>query len=546
MFYGPSESYSVYIEVAPAGSVDERMVVIYNSLGAEYSSAKGEPAELPYQLLREYCESVASTYIKIIKASEASRAGAWLGKGFRGRAQHVQALGEALAATAAGDEDAPAAHHVSAALISRWWAFHLLREKTSLDNDQKLMTKAYLCLKANRRKALKNFEEANNRLQTDTLLMHLSELVFRSLYGVCRPPPVGAGDDAPVHDMPPAAFALLPAPDAMILITAIDVVRYRSVDVENRMRSTTSLTIVSRISVYKVNGRCVRPGLEAMPDYPAFIDLSHIVWLNSHIPQKHRHKWRFLFSSHIHGESFATMAGRIQDQGASVLIIEDNSGYIFGGYAPSSWSLGPNFAGDEESFLFTLAPRMRMYPSSGFNDHYQYLNHHTKTMPNGLLMGGQLEFGAIWLCADPFGAGSSAESCSTYRGYRRLSKEPSFRVRSLEVWAVGDRPAPLKDSISERSWELVGLARMYRPLRGGVRVDVTFLLIFQHHLSLRPGHGLCLCCCFYVRTKRREMCYLIYDRAVFVKLVRLVKSKATSLGASCGSCYKADISLTPV
>ncbi|KAL0811735.1 hypothetical protein ABMA28_009174 [Loxostege sticticalis] len=199
------------------------------------------------------------------------------------------------------------------------------------------------------------------------------------------------------------------------------------------------------VNLYGINKKTDDESLDAMPDYPAFIDLSHIVWLNSHLPQKHQHKWRFLFSSHIHGESFSTMAGRIIDQGASVLIIEDNSGHIFGGYAPAAWAIGPNFIGHEDSFLFTLAPRMRAYQSTGYNDHYQYLNHHTKTLPNGLIMGGQFEFGGIWVNADPFGEGSSAESCSTYRGYKRLSKEPHFRIRSLEVWGVGDKPMVEKD-----------------------------------------------------------------------------------------------------
>ncbi|CAG9792910.1 unnamed protein product [Diatraea saccharalis] len=328
------------------GTVDERMMVIYNSLGKDYN----DTVELPYQLLKEYCESIASTYIKILKACSMRRVRTWIEKGFRGRASHVQALGETVAATLGGDLDSPH-HHCSAEQLAKW-------------------------------------------LETNILLKQLTELVFVNLYGINKK----AGDESPTP-LPASMPCLLPLPE----------------------------------------------GLDAMPDYPAFIDLSHIVWLNSHLPQKHQHKWRFLFSSHIHGESFSTMAGRIQEQGASILIIEDNSGYIFGGYAPYPWSIGPNFVGTDDSFLFTLAPKMRAYPSTGYNNHYQYINHHTKTLPNGLIMGGQFEFGGIWVNADPFGEGSSAESCSTYRGYKRLSKEPTFHIRSLEVWGVGDKPELIKD-----------------------------------------------------------------------------------------------------
>ncbi|XP_013161295.1 PREDICTED: TLD domain-containing protein 1 isoform X1 [Papilio xuthus] len=327
------------------GTVDERMMVTYNCLGMDYN----EEVELPYQLLKEYCESIASTYIKMVKSSSSKRVRVWMEKGFRASASHVQALGEAVTATI-GDLESPQ-HHCTAAQLSKW-------------------------------------------LQSNILLKQLAELVYVNLYGINK----RGGDESPTP-MPPAAPSLLPIPD----------------------------------------------GLDAMPDYPAFIDLSHIVWINSHLPQKYQRKWRFLFSSHIHGESFSTMAGRIIEQGPSVLIIEDSSGHIFGGFAACAWTFGPNFTGTDESFLFTAAPKMRVYPATNYNDHYQYINHHTKTLPNGLLMGGQFHFGGIWVNADPFGEGSSAESCSTFRGYRRLSKDPTFHIRSLEVWGVGDKPLTEKE-----------------------------------------------------------------------------------------------------
>lgn len=43
----------------------------------------------------------------------------------------------------------------------------------------------------------------------------------------------------------------------------------------------------------------------------------------------------------------------------------------------------PNFVGSDQSFLFTLRPRMRCFPATNYNDHYQYLNLNQQTMPNG-------------------------------------------------------------------------------------------------------------------------------------------------------------------
>ncbi|KAJ2941347.1 hypothetical protein O0L34_g3547 [Tuta absoluta] len=337
------------------GTPDEKTKALFECLGKEYSPS----TVVSYQLLREYCESVVSTYIRMIKCSRHPAPKLWIEKGFRGKANHVQALGEAVASTVAADPDNPNTEY-PATEVTQW-------------------------------------------ITGNSLLAGMSETVFESLYGVTE------GREKRVRDLGPASQGEGSAPQGTTLLPHPD-------------------------------------GISTLPDYPAFVDLSHLVWLNQQIPHKHREHWRFLFSSHIHGESFSTMAGRIQDVGASVVIIEDNSGYIFGGYASESWKLSPDFYGDDSSFLFTLAPKMRIYHATSFNNHYQYMNFQTKTLPNGLMMGGQFEFGAIWVTADPFGEGTSAESCSTYRGYKRLSKEPVFKIRSIEVWAVGDKPLTLRDS----------------------------------------------------------------------------------------------------
>ena len=126
-------------------------------------------------------------------------------------------------------------------------------------------------------------------------------------------------------------------------------------------------------------------GIQYVPDYPAFIDISQILFINSNLPATLQSKWRFLFSSQIHGESFSTFLGRIVDQGPTVIIVEDTNGYIFGGFGSSAWRLSPNYVGDNTNFLFTLRPKMRCFNATAYNDHYQYLNLHQQTMPNGLV-----------------------------------------------------------------------------------------------------------------------------------------------------------------
>lgn len=79
------------------------------------------------------------------------------------------------------------------------------------------------------------------------------------------------------------------------------------------------------------------------------------------------------------------MLGKVMDKGPTLFFIEDEDQYIFGGYAPESWALKPQFAGNDTSLLYTLSPAMRCFSATGYNDHYQYLNLNQQTMPNGLV-----------------------------------------------------------------------------------------------------------------------------------------------------------------
>lgn len=193
--------------------------------------------------------------------------------------------------------------------------------------------------------------------------------------------------------------------------------------------------------------KCLLPEPDLLvntPQYSPLIDISQITFINTTLPADYRDKWRFLFSSQIHGESFSTLLGRIINQGSTIFIIEDSNGFMFGGFAPAEWTLSPKFVGDDTSFLFTLKPKMRSFSSTGYNDHFQYLNLHQQTMPNGLGMGGQFDFWGLWLDSD-YGNGHSSESCTTFKNYLQMSSDKNFKIKNLEVWGVGELPAKDED-----------------------------------------------------------------------------------------------------
>ena len=142
------------------------------------------------------------------------------------------------------------------------------------------------------------------------------------------------------------------------------------------------------------------------------------------------------FCFRIHGESFAKLSSSILNKGPSLIILwEQGSKHILGGFVKESWKVGPKFYGSNQNFLFNLKPRAYVYEATSFNENYQYMNLKAKTMPNGIGMGGQLDYFGLWIDSE-YGKARCAPSCSSYSS-PQLSESEYFHYDHLEAWAVG-------------------------------------------------------------------------------------------------------------
>ncbi|KAI8321131.1 TLD-domain-containing protein [Martensiomyces pterosporus] len=83
---------------------------------------------------------------------------------------------------------------------------------------------------------------------------------------------------------------------------------------------------------------------------------------------------------------------------------------------------------------------MHVYRATGFNSHYQYFNYATKTLPNGLGVGGQLEHFGLWIDS-AFTCGHSS-STATFDS-EQLSHGREFSIEAVEAWLV--RPSVRDD-----------------------------------------------------------------------------------------------------
>lgn len=80
-------------------------------------------------------------------------------------------------------------------------------------------------------------------------------------------------------------------------------------------------------------------------EFESILDVLSVIYLNSHLPREQRHRWHLLFSSELHGHSFAQLCGLITQRGPCVMLLEDHDGHVFGGFASCSWEVKPQFQG---------------------------------------------------------------------------------------------------------------------------------------------------------------------------------------------------------
>ncbi|CAG8502229.1 4765_t:CDS:2 [Ambispora leptoticha] len=166
-----------------------------------------------------------------------------------------------------------------------------------------------------------------------------------------------------------------------------------------------------------------------------------------------------IFSSTIDGDSWHTFVNSLLYQGSVMIIVKDTDGYVFGGFTYEDWDVQPRFYGSSLNFLFTAQPKLRVYSgASGTNENWQYLNFGTQTLPNGLGMGGQLDYFGFWIDSNFVTGHSKAAPLSSTYSSPRLSKQEEFKIDQVEVWLVKPTerdpdtiPSQSKHSVMDRN-----------------------------------------------------------------------------------------------
>lgn len=159
-------------------------------------------------------------------------------------------------------------------------------------------------------------------------------------------------------------------------------------------------------------------------------------------------QWHRLYSSFMDGRSFNRLKCAVLGyQGPTVVVIRTTVNHVIGALGDTKWLDERNFNGTAESFLFALAPAVKVHKPTGGESNFVYL--HTKDrrgildpqhngLPHGIGFGGSLSEPRLFVP-------ESLEQCKA--GYLDGTYEPGdilppetleqFEIASIEIWAVG-------------------------------------------------------------------------------------------------------------
>lgn len=202
---------------------------------------------------------------------------------------------------------------------------------------------------------------------------------------------------------------------------------------------------INKLSCYRIHPKSVQcPELsDPWGSLSCMLDPALGWALCREMPQGSRQKWECVYSSQRDGRSWSTFIKTIQKRGSILLIVRNKHQPhgVFGAYLDADIERLPSWHGNSSNFLFTTAAdakssqeeSLAIFPSIGVNQNYQYFNYGKKTLPNGLGVGGQMEYFGLWIDSD-FRHGHTNPT-ATY-GSSNLTDPQEFDIGGIEAWLV--------------------------------------------------------------------------------------------------------------
>ncbi|CAK9023503.1 Oxidation resistance protein 1 (Protein C7), partial [Durusdinium trenchii] len=155
---------------------------------------------------------------------------------------------------------------------------------------------------------------------------------------------------------------------------------------------------------------------------------AHVGPLEAALPDAFQgYDWALVYSSQRDKADIADLYAKAGEFAATLLVIKDSKGAVFGGFTAEPWALDESrqsYFGSRDSFVFTLEPSFQVFLYAGGNEYFQLANE------DSLAMGGGGELG--FLLDEDMQSGTSGP-CDTFQN-PCLASDSDFDAQCVELW----------------------------------------------------------------------------------------------------------------
>lgn len=155
--------------------------------------------------------------------------------------------------------------------------------------------------------------------------------------------------------------------------------------------------------------------------------------IHSYLPYFHQYVSLYrLFSISVDGSALKSLYKKCEGIKNSILVIKDNEGNVFGGYASDVFYPSSTFCGSPDSFLFTFLKenKIHVYKSTEINDHYMYCDNEQ------ICFGNTDDYFSLSLKNNLLDGYS--KTTTTYNN-KPLNNKEQFVIVKLEVWGFKEK-----------------------------------------------------------------------------------------------------------
>ena len=155
--------------------------------------------------------------------------------------------------------------------------------------------------------------------------------------------------------------------------------------------------------------------------------------IHTNLPYFHQYVSLYrLFSLSADGSALKSLYKKCEGIKNSILVIKDDEGNIFGGYASDVFYPSSTFCGSPDSFLFTFykEDKIHIYKATEINDHYQYCDNEQ------ICFGNTDDY--FSLCLKNNLLDGYSKTTTTYNN-KPLNLKDKFVIVKMEVWGFKEK-----------------------------------------------------------------------------------------------------------